>query len=89
VISRNRNRRAIVIMMRVPIVVAILVELLARARPARADIIPHAGLNLRADNGAHPLRVIAGMPGWLVASCPPPASFAATYLELYPRASKA
>jgi hypothetical protein len=52
--------------MRVLVVVAILVEVLARAPAARADIVPHAGLNLRADNGAHPLRVIAGIDGGAV-----------------------
>jgi hypothetical protein len=43
--------------MRVFLVVAIL----ALVRPARADIGAHAGLNLRVDSGAHPIRVIAGI----------------------------
>jgi hypothetical protein len=47
--------------MRLYFVVAILSLLsLARPRPADADITGHAGLNLRADNGAHQIRVMAG-----------------------------
>ena len=46
--------------MRLYFVVAILSLLcLARPRPADADIAGHAGLNLRADNGAHQIRVMA------------------------------
>lgn len=41
--------------------VAIPAAIVALALPARADTIAHAGLNLRADSGAHPLRVIAGL----------------------------
>jgi hypothetical protein len=48
--------------MRLYSVVAILSLLsLARPRPADADITGHAGLNLRADNGAHQIRVMAGV----------------------------
>jgi hypothetical protein len=48
--------------MRLYFVVAILSLLcLARPRPAEADITGHAGLNLRADNGAHQIRVMAGL----------------------------
>src|SRR6185295_22244 len=56
------DRRASVLTMRLYFVVAILSLLsLARPRPADADIAGHAGLNLRADNGAHPIRVMAGV----------------------------
>jgi hypothetical protein len=54
-----RNPRAIVATMRVFLVVSILT--LASPTPAaRAEDGFHAGLNLRADNGAHPIRLIAG-----------------------------
>jgi len=46
-----------VVMMRVSIVVAVLVV----ARAAAADTDVHAGLNLRADSGAHPVRAVAGL----------------------------
>lgn len=47
--------------MRLYFVVAILSLIcFARPRHADADITGHAGLNLRADNGAHPIRVMAG-----------------------------
>jgi hypothetical protein len=51
--------------MRLYIVVAIL-SLLTRERSVHADIAGHAGLNLRADNGAHPIRVIAGLDAGVV-----------------------
>jgi hypothetical protein len=51
--------------MRLCIVVAIL-SLLALARFAYADIGGHAGLNLRADNGAHQIRVMAGLDAGVV-----------------------
>src|ERR1043165_5338637 len=55
------DHRANVLTMRLYFVVAILSFLcLARPRPADADITGHAGLNLRAANGAHPIRVMAG-----------------------------
>jgi hypothetical protein len=46
--------------MRLFIVVAIL-SLVMPARSAHADIDGHAGLNLRADNSAHQIRVMAGI----------------------------
>jgi hypothetical protein len=39
----------------------IAVVVIALAAPARADTELHAGLNLRADSGAHPIRAIAGV----------------------------
>ena len=47
--------------MRVFIVVASLAGILLWARPASADTIAHAGLNVRAGNGTHPFRIIAGL----------------------------
>jgi hypothetical protein len=41
--------------------VLVVVVILTLTRAASADIAPHAGLNLRADSGAHPIRVIAGI----------------------------
>src|SRR5882672_8187480 len=57
---RARKCRAIVLTMRVFIVVAIL-SLVTPAGSADADIGGHAGLNQRADNSAHPIRVMAGI----------------------------
>jgi hypothetical protein len=39
----------------------IVVAVVALAVPAQADTAGHAGLNLRADSGAHPVRVTAGI----------------------------
>jgi hypothetical protein len=38
-----------------------VVAILSLARPVHADVVGHAGLNLRPDNGAHQIRVIAGL----------------------------
>jgi hypothetical protein len=38
-----------------------VVAILGLARPVHADVVGHAGLNLRPDNGAHQIRVIAGL----------------------------
>jgi hypothetical protein len=38
-----------------------VVAILTLASPAYADVAGHAGLNLRADNGAHQIRVMAGL----------------------------
>src|ERR1044071_3201105 len=55
------DHRATVLTMRLYSVIAILSLLcFARPRPADADITGHAGLNLRADNGAHQIRAMAG-----------------------------
>lgn len=47
--------------MRLFISIALISAILVIARSADADITGHAGLNLRADNGAHGLRVMAGL----------------------------
>jgi len=48
--------------MKLFMVVAILtLAQLAPARPVHADVAGHAGLNLRPDNGAHQIRVMAGL----------------------------
>jgi hypothetical protein len=38
-----------------------VVAILILARPVHADVSGHAGLNLRPDNGAHQVRVTAGL----------------------------
>ncbi|HEY0986425.1 MAG TPA: hypothetical protein VGD80_05200 [Kofleriaceae bacterium] len=38
-----------------------VVAILILARPVHADVSGHAGLNLRPDNGAHQIRVTAGL----------------------------
>jgi hypothetical protein len=41
--------------------VFIAVAILSLAAPASADVVGHAGLNLRVDNDAHQIRLIAGL----------------------------
>lgn len=55
-------RASLMMMMRVFLVVSIL-TLASSTRAAHADDGLHAGLNLRADNGAHPIRLTAGFDG--------------------------
>jgi hypothetical protein len=57
----ERDHRGTFLAMRVLIVVASVAASLAMARPVRADADLHGGLNLRADNGAHQIRVMAGI----------------------------